>query len=88
MVVDIGGGSTEAAVISLGGVVVHNSVRVAGNKIDEAIEWLERSISMGKENYPWVAGNPNWEGLRDEPRFKEILEDLKARWEKLSEGTE
>lgn len=37
MVVDIGGGSTEAAVISLGGVVVHNSVRVAGNRIDEAI---------------------------------------------------
>lgn len=37
MVVDIGGGSSEAAVISLGGVVVHNSVRVAGNKIDEAI---------------------------------------------------
>jgi len=37
MVVDIGGGSTEIAVISLGGVVVHNSVRVAGNKVDEAI---------------------------------------------------
>lgn len=37
MMVDIGGGSTESAVISLGGVVVHNSVRVAGNKIDEAI---------------------------------------------------
>lgn len=37
MIVDIGGGSTEAAVISLGGIVVHNSVRVAGNKIDEAI---------------------------------------------------
>lgn len=37
MIVDIGGGSTEAAVISLGGVVVHNSARVAGNKIDEAI---------------------------------------------------
>lgn len=37
MVVDIGGGSTEAAVISLGGVVVHSSVRFGGNKIDEAI---------------------------------------------------
>ena len=37
MIVDIGGGAAEAAVISLGGVVVHNSVRVAGNKIDEAI---------------------------------------------------
>lgn len=37
MIVDIGGGSCEAAVISLGGVVVHNSVRVAGNKLDEAI---------------------------------------------------
>ena len=37
MIVDIGGGSTEAAVISLGGVVVHRSARVAGNKLDEAI---------------------------------------------------
>ncbi len=37
MVVDIGGGSTECAVISLGGVVVHNSVRAGGNKLDESI---------------------------------------------------
>lgn len=37
MIVNIGGGSTESAVISLGGVVVHSSVRVAGTKIDEAI---------------------------------------------------
>lgn len=38
MIVDIGGGSTESAVISLGGVVVHKSARVAGNKLDEAIQ--------------------------------------------------
>lgn len=38
MIVDIGGGTTEAAVICLGGVVVHSSVRVGGNKIDEAIQ--------------------------------------------------
>lgn len=38
MIVDIGGGTVEAAVICLGGVVVHNSVRVGGNKIDEAIQ--------------------------------------------------
>lgn len=38
MIIDIGGGTTEAAVICLGGVVVHNSVRVGGNKIDEAIQ--------------------------------------------------
>jgi rod shape-determining protein MreB len=37
MIVNIGGGSTESAVISLGGVVVHSSVRVAGNKVDEAV---------------------------------------------------
>lgn len=37
MIIDIGGGSAEAAVISLGGVVVHKSVRIAGNKIDEAV---------------------------------------------------
>jgi len=38
MIVDIGGGTTEAAVICLGGVVVHASVRAGGNKIDEAIQ--------------------------------------------------
>lgn len=38
MILDVGGGSAEAAVISLGGVVVHKSVRVAGNKVDEAIQ--------------------------------------------------
>lgn len=37
MIVDVGGGSTEAAVISLGGVVSHKSARVAGNKLDENI---------------------------------------------------
>ena len=42
MIIDIGGGSAEAAVISLGGVVVHKSVRVAGNKIDEAISAFMR----------------------------------------------
>lgn len=37
MIVDIGGGSTEVAVISLGGIVVNKSTRVAGTKLDEAI---------------------------------------------------
>lgn len=36
-IVDIGGGTTDVAVISLGGIVVHNTARVAGNRIDEAI---------------------------------------------------
>jgi len=47
MVVDIGGGSTEAAVISLGGVVVHNSVRVGGNKVDEAIaNYIKKKFNL------------------------------------------
>lgn len=37
MVVDIGGGTTDIAVISLGGTVVSNSIKVAGDKFDEAI---------------------------------------------------
>jgi rod shape-determining protein MreB len=37
MIVDMGGGASEAAVISLGGVVAHQSVRVAGTRLDEAI---------------------------------------------------
>lgn len=37
MILDSGGGTTDIAVISLGGVVVHKSIRVAGNKIEESI---------------------------------------------------
>ena len=37
MVVDIGGGTTEIAVISLGGIVVQDSIKVAGDRFDEAI---------------------------------------------------
>jgi len=47
MIVDIGGGATEAAVISLGGVVAHKAARVAGNKIDEAIAtWIRRKHNL------------------------------------------
>jgi rod shape-determining protein MreB len=47
MIVDIGGGGTEAAVISLGGVVVHRSARIAGNKIDEAIQnYLKKKANL------------------------------------------
>lgn len=43
MVVDIGGGTTDAAVISLGGMVVHRSVKVAGRKLDEAmVRYMKR----------------------------------------------
>jgi rod shape-determining protein MreB len=37
MIIDIGGGTTEVAVISLGGIVVNNSIRIAGDEIDDAI---------------------------------------------------
>jgi len=37
MIVDIGGGTVDIAVISLGGIVIHQSIRVGGNKMDEAI---------------------------------------------------
>lgn len=37
MIVDIGGGTTDIAVISLGGIVVDNTIRIAGNEMDEAI---------------------------------------------------
>lgn len=42
MIVNIGGGTIEAAVISLGGLVVHNSVRVAGNRLDDSIQGYVR----------------------------------------------
>lgn len=74
MVVDIGGGSTECAVISLGGVVVHDSVRVGGNKIDEAI------ASFLKKKFNLLVGERTAEEIKislgnaliDQPRDEKI----------------
>ena len=47
MIVDIGGGTTEVAVISLSGIVFSKSVRIAGDKMDEAIiHYLKRKYNM------------------------------------------
>ncbi|MFM7507970.1 MAG: rod shape-determining protein [Actinomycetota bacterium] len=47
MIVDIGGGTTEVAMISLGGVVTSQSVRVAGDELDEAIiQYIKKEYSL------------------------------------------
>lgn len=47
IIVDIGGGTTEVAVISLGGIVVSNSIRIAGDEIDEAIvNYIKRELNL------------------------------------------
>lgn len=47
MVVDIGGGTTDVAVISLGGIVASTSVKVAGNKFDQAIaEYIKKNYNL------------------------------------------
>ena len=58
MIIDMGGGASEAAVLSLGGVVVHKSVRVAGNKIDEAIQhYLKKKFNL-------IVGDQTAEGIK------------------------
>lgn len=47
MVIDIGGGTTDIAVVSLGGIVLHQSIRVAGVKMDEAItNYIKREFNI------------------------------------------
>jgi rod shape-determining protein MreB and related proteins len=58
MIVDIGGGTTEVAVISLGGIVTAKSVRVAGDKMDEAI------IQHLKKNYNLLIGERTAENIK------------------------
>lgn len=46
-IIDIGGGTTEMAVISLGGIVITKSLRIAGNEMDEAIiEYLKKKYNL------------------------------------------
>jgi rod shape-determining protein MreB and related proteins len=58
MVVDIGGGTTEVGVISLGGIVYANSVRVGGDKFDEAI------INYIRRNYGMLIGEATAEQIK------------------------
>lgn len=58
MIIDMGGGAAEAAVISLGGVVVHKSLRMAGNKIDEAIQ------SYLKKKHNLIVGDQTAEDVK------------------------
>src|SRR3972149_9821555 len=47
MIIDIGGGTSEIAVISLGGIVTNTSVRIGGNKLDEALgEYIKRKYNL------------------------------------------
>ena len=51
IIVDIGGGTTEVAVISLGGIVVSNSIRVAGDEFDEQIvNYVKREMNLAIGN--------------------------------------
>jgi rod shape-determining protein MreB len=58
MVVDIGGGTTEVAIISLGGMVYKGSVRIGGDKFDEAI------VNYIRRNYGMLIGDQTAENLK------------------------
>src|SRR6202050_5623546 len=60
MVVDIGGGTTEVAVLSLGGIVYSRSVRVGGDKMDEAI------IAYIRRNHNLLVGESSAERIKKE----------------------
>ncbi|KZM55091.1 rod shape-determining protein [Geobacillus stearothermophilus] len=84
MVVDIGGGTTEVAVISLGGIVTSQSIRIAGDEMDEAIiQYIRKSYNLmiGERTAEAIkmeigsAGNP--EGIGNmEIRGRDLLTGL------------
>jgi rod shape-determining protein MreB len=83
MVVDIGGGTTEVGVISLGGVVYANSVRVGGDRMDEAI------ISYIRRNYGMLIGEATAEQVKKKMGSAfpgaEVLE-MEVKGRSLAEG--
>ena len=73
MVVDIGGGTTEVAVLSLGGIVYSRSVRVGGDKMDEAI------IAYIRRNHNLLVGESSAERIKKEIGSAFPPEDGEAR---------
>ncbi len=78
MIVDIGAGTTEIAVISLGGIVLGRSLRIAGDKLDQAI------INYCRLKYSLVLGEATGENLKIElgsafPQPKETVSVVRGR---------
>ena len=78
MIVDIGGGTSEVAVISLGGIVCSQSLRIAGDELDEAI------ISYVKRQYKLLIGSQTAEAIKCEigsayPLAKEEQAEIRGR---------
>src|ERR671910_636600 len=78
MIVDIGGGTSEVAVISLGGIVVSQSVRVGGDELDEAI------INYVKREYKLLIGQQTAEEVKLEigsayPLDEEVQAEIRGR---------
>jgi rod shape-determining protein MreB len=78
MVVDIGGGTTEVGVISLGGMVYKGSVRVGGDRFDDAI------IAYIRRNYGMLIGEPTAEAIKKQIGSAFPGSEVKGR--NLSEG--
>ena len=78
MIVDIGGGTTEVAVISLGGIVVSQSIRVGGDELDEAI------VNYVKREYKLLIGTQTAEEVKLEigsaaPMREEVQAEIRGR---------
>jgi rod shape-determining protein MreB len=78
MIVDIGGGTTEVAVISLGGIVTAQSVRVAGDELDDAI------LQYVKKEYSLAIGDRTAEEIKIQmgsawPMEEELTADIRGR---------
>ncbi len=47
----------------------------------DALEWLRTAVRLGNENYPLFSTSSKLRGLRDDPRFAELLDELRRGWE-------
>jgi len=54
------------------------SVYALEDRRDEAFQWLERAVSLGNDNRPCFENDPNWASLRDDPRFVEVMNKVRA----------
>jgi tetratricopeptide (TPR) repeat protein len=53
---------------------------------DEAFKWLDRAITLGNENKPWFESDPNWEPLREDARFAELMRRIEDSRERATEA--
>jgi eukaryotic-like serine/threonine-protein kinase len=51
---------------------------------NEAVLWLKRAVELGNQNYPWFERDKNWDKLRGNPQYQQVMAQVRRQWQQYT----